>query len=62
MKASGRTVDPRDIPSLKISISSKVSSVPVDTEPPVIEKYPEIIEEIKSKASKEAEHTVGTSH
>ncbi len=55
-KANGETVDPRKLPGLEISVSSKVSSEPVDAEPPVIEIYPEIIADIKEMASREAGH------
>ena len=60
-KASGKSVDPRKLPSLKVSVSSKVSSVPVDAEPPVIENYPDITEHIISNASMEAGHILRTS-
>ena len=55
-KANGETVDPRTLPRLDISVSSKVSSEPVDAERPVIEDYGKIIADIKENASKEAEH------
>ena len=58
-KANGKVVDPRNLPDLKISVSSKVSSAPVSAEAPVIKNYPEIIETIISKASREAEHITG---
>ena len=59
-QANGETVDPRKLPGLDISVSSKVSSEPVDAEAPVVENYRDIIADIKLNASREAEHTKQT--
>ena len=45
-------MNPRKVPGgLKLSISSKIASVPADAEPPVVEDHPEMVAEILRNAS-----------
>ena len=53
---NGVVKDPRELAGFKVSVSSKVSSVPVDDAPPAVENYPDITQEIIRRASTQAEH------
>lgn len=57
-KTNGQNMYPRILPGLKIVVSSNLSSVPVHAEPPMIEDYRDIMENIIFVPSREVEHNV----